>query len=89
MSTAHHLIGRTLGGRFRITKLLGEGAMAMVLHAEQDGEPREVAIKVMRPELGTDPSFPKRFKREAKTAQLLEHPNTVRILDFGDDGVTH
>jgi eukaryotic-like serine/threonine-protein kinase len=88
MTTAHTLIGRTLAGRFRITKLLGEGAMATVLRGEQDVEPREVAIKIMRPELGIDPSFPKRFRREAKTASLLQHPNTVRILDFGADGDT-
>jgi eukaryotic-like serine/threonine-protein kinase len=88
MTTAHALIGQTLAGRFRITKLIGEGAMATVLRGEQDTEPREVAIKIMRPELGIDPSFPKRFRREAKTASVLEHPNTVRILDFGADGDT-
>ncbi len=82
----HELIGRTLGGRFRLTGFLGEGAMASVFRGEQDVEPRQVAVKVMRPELLRDVTFAKRFTREAKAAARIEHRNTVRILEHGEDG---
>jgi serine/threonine-protein kinase len=85
----HPLVGTTIGGRFRVTELLGEGAMAFVLRAEQDAEPKLVALKVMRPELAVDATFPKRFRREAKAASLLAHENVVRVLDFGNDGDVH
>jgi serine/threonine-protein kinase len=83
---ARELIGRTLGGRFRITGFLGEGAMASVYRAEQDGEPREVAVKIMHRELLRDATFAKRFTREAKAAAKIVHPNTTRILEHGADG---
>ncbi|MFT3772106.1 MAG: serine/threonine-protein kinase [Minicystis sp.] len=80
------LVGKTLGGRFRITAFLGEGAMASVYRADQDAEPNEVAVKVMHPELLQDETFAKRFAREAKAAARIVHPNTVRIVDHGADG---
>ena len=79
------LIGRTLGGRFRIIGFIGEGAMASVYRAVQVQEPREVAIKVMHPHLIGDPTFVGRFRREARAASQIQHPNTVQILDFGVD----
>ena len=83
---AQALVGRTLGGRFRLTGFLGEGAMARVFRGEQDAEPKHVAVKVMHPELLRDDTFAKRFAREAKTASMIAHKNTVRILDQGEDG---
>ena len=84
MSSAS-LIGRTLGGRFRVIGFIGEGAMASVYRAVQVQEPRDVAIKVMHPHLTGDPTFVGRFRREAKAAAQIRHPNTVQILDFGVD----
>jgi eukaryotic-like serine/threonine-protein kinase len=90
MSTAAALIGHTLAGRFRLTAFLGEGAMATVYRGVQDVEPREVAVKVMHPELARDPTFARRFRREAKAAARLAHPNTVQIIDYGvDDKVAY
>ncbi|WP_308215639.1 protein kinase domain-containing protein [Polyangium jinanense] len=86
MSTAAALIGSTLAGRFRITSFLGEGAMATVYRGVQDADPREVAVKVMHPELARDTTFAKRFRREAKAASRLNHRNTVQIIDYGVDG---
>ncbi|TKD08617.1 protein kinase domain-containing protein [Polyangium fumosum] len=86
MSTAAALIGSTLAGRFRITAFLGEGAMATVYRGVQDADPREVAVKVMHPELARDTTFAKRFRREAKAASRLNHRNTVQIIDYGVDG---
>jgi serine/threonine-protein kinase len=81
------LIGRTLAeGRFRITGFIGEGAMATVYRGVQDAEPRDIAIKVMHPHLVGDPSFVKRFRREAKAASVLKHPNSVQIIDWGIEG---
>jgi serine/threonine-protein kinase len=84
MSSAS-LIGRTLGGRFRIIGFIGEGAMASVYRAVQVQEPRDVAVKVMHPHLTGDPTFVGRFRREAKAAAQIQHPNTVQIVDFGVD----
>jgi serine/threonine-protein kinase len=84
MSSAS-LIGRTLGGRFRIIGFIGEGAMASVYRAVQVQEPRDVAVKVMHPHLTGDPTFVGRFRREAKAASQINHPNTVQILDYGVD----
>jgi serine/threonine-protein kinase len=80
------LIGRTLAGRFRITGFLGEGAMAAVYRGEQDAAPRELAIKVVHAHLARDPVIVRRFKREAKAAALLKHPNTVSVVAYGVEG---
>jgi serine/threonine-protein kinase len=83
---AAELIGKTLGGRFKLTAFLGEGAMASVYRGEQDGEPRDVAVKIMHPFLLRDATFAKRFAREAKAAARIEHKNSVRMLAHGADG---
>src|SRR5262245_55454909 len=80
------LIGRTLADKFRITGFIGEGAMATVYRAVQEEEPKDIAVKVMHPHLTSDPTFVGRFRREAKAAAQIQHPNTVRILAFGVDG---
>jgi serine/threonine protein kinase len=83
---ARELVGRTVGGRFRLTSYLGEGSMAAVYRGEQDAEPRDVAVKIMHPALLRDASFAKRFAREARAAARIVHPNSVRILEQGADG---
>ncbi len=60
--------------------------MATVFVAEQDAEPREVALKILRAELTKDKTFAKRFEREAKAAARVQHPNSVAIFDAGVDG---
>ena len=82
------LVGHTLAGRFRLTGVLGEGAMATVYQGVQDADPREVAVKVMHAELAIDPTFARRFRREARAAALLKHPGTVQIIDYGVDDKT-
>jgi serine/threonine-protein kinase len=86
MAQAQALLGRTIAGRFRVVGFIGEGAMAEVYRAEQDAEPHVVALKVMHPHLNADPTFAGRFRREAKAAAQLDHPNTVRIVEWGADG---
>jgi serine/threonine-protein kinase len=79
------LIGTTLAGRFRITGVIGEGGMATVYRGIQDDQPKDVAVKIMNPDLAKESRFVRRFRREAKAASMLKHPNTVQIVEFGVD----
>ncbi len=63
--------------------LIGKGGMAEVYRAEHPTENRTVAIKVLLSSLAEDEQFRKRFQREAQTLAGLEHPNIVRIYDYG------
>jgi serine/threonine protein kinase len=85
------LIGRVLGGKFRLDALLGEGAMGRIYVARQLLLDKDVAIKVLHQHLGGEERVARRFHREAKAASRLSHTNSVQILDFGgtDDGVLY
>ncbi len=78
------LIGLTLAG-FRITGVIGEGGMATVYRGLSGEKDDEVAVKIMNPDLAKESRFVRRFRREAKAAAMLKHPNTVQILEFGVD----
>ena len=77
--------GRVIAGNFRIEKLIGAGAMGNVYKAEQLSLGKQVAIKVLHQHLVTDEKLVARFKREAKSASLLNHPNSIQIIDSGED----
>ena len=79
------LVGREIGGRYRVVAKLGEGGMGAVYRGEQISLKRKVAIKVLKPELSADPGLVRRFNAEAELAAKLSHPNTVNIFDFGQD----
>jgi serine/threonine-protein kinase len=82
-------VGRTLGGRYQLGDVIGHGGMAEV-HAGTDLRlGRQVAIKVLRPELARDPAFLARFRREAQSAAGLNHPNIVAVYDTGEDEFHH
>ncbi len=74
---------------YTLKRELGRGGMATVYLAEQDSLGREVALKVMTPELGANPTFAARFQSEARTIAQLSHPNIIPIYDVGrtNDGV--
>jgi len=78
-------LGDVLGGRYRLVELLGEGGMATVYRATDAQLGREVAVKVLRPQYGSDPDFVARFRQEAQAAASLGHPNIVAVYDFGAD----
>src|SRR5262249_13180863 len=80
------LIGRAVAGKYVIERLLGRGAMASVYRARQIALEKDVAIKVMHPELKANPAFGVRFHREAKAASRLDHPNSIRVMDYGESG---
>ena len=75
--------GTVLAG-YRIGEVIGIGGMAIVYRAEQLALRRDVALKVLSPDLTQDDVFRERFRREAKLVAGLEHPNIVGIHDFGE-----
>jgi serine/threonine-protein kinase len=80
-------LGRVLAGRFRLDEQLAKGGMGRVYRAEQVHLGRQVAVKVM--EVGETQEdleeFRVRFFREASVCAKLTHPNTVRVIDYGED----
>ncbi len=74
-----------LGNRYRLLRQIGVGGMAIVYHGRDLMLERPVAIKVLRQDLSSDPSFREHFKQEAKAAANLSHPNIVTVHDFGLD----
>jgi len=82
METAQSSI---LGGRYQILELLGQGGMATVFRARDLNLQRDVALKILRDTLITDPGFRDRFLQEARAAANLSHPNIVTVFDFGQD----
>ena len=84
-AVADPLIGTELDGRYRVLERLADGGMATVYLAVDTRLEREVALKVMRPDLAQDPAFVARFHREARSAARLSHPNVVGVFDQGED----
>jgi serine/threonine protein kinase len=80
------LVGKVIDGKFEVESLIGAGGMGAVYRARQRNLKRAVAIKVLRRELLDDPTYAARFKREANAASQLDHPNLMRVIDFGEDG---
>lgn len=87
-ATGAALAGQVLAGRYEILRLLAGGGMGDVYAARQLTMDREVAVKVLRPQLGRDRALVERFLREVRAASQLHHPNTIRVFDVGEaDGV--
>ena len=79
-------IERLIAGRYRLGPVIGRGGMATVHRATDTRLERDVAVKLLRPEVGADPDLAQRFRREALAATVLRHPNIVACLDAGTDG---
>ena len=78
-------IGRTLGGRYKIEALLGQGGMSAVYKATDPNLKRVVAVKLIHSHLSIDPTFIQRFESEASAVASLRHPNIVQVFDFNND----
>src|SRR5512145_794572 len=78
------LINTLFDGRYRILRKLGSGGMANVYLAEDEELGRRVAIKILNDRYANDDLFIERFRREAKSAAGLSHPNIVSIYDRGE-----
>ena len=72
-------------GEFRIIEPLGCGSFAIVYLAEDTALGRQVALKVLHPQLISDPNFVRRFGNDARAAARLDHPNVVTVFGMGDD----
>ncbi|MFT7579960.1 MAG: tRNA A-37 threonylcarbamoyl transferase component Bud32 [Myxococcota bacterium] len=87
------LVGRVLGGQYRVDTKIGEGGMGTVYRGTQLAIDRAVAIKVLQPRVSAAQRahVENRFKREALATSRLNHPNTVRVIDSGqaEDGVLY
>lgn len=87
------MIGKVLSNRYKITDQLGNGGMAWVYLARDLVDGRQVAVKVLYPQLGQDISFVQRFTQEAKLAmdlcQAAPEQHIVRVLDYGSDQEIH
>src|SRR5438093_4429973 len=79
------MIGREIGGRYRLTAPLGEGGMSTLWRAVDQQLDREVAVKILRPQYSADPGFAARFRQEARAVASLAHPNIVSVHDYGTD----
>ena len=74
-----------LDGRYRVQSHIADGGMASVYLALDTRLDRDVALKVLRPDLAHDEAFAGRFRREARSAARLSHPNVVAVYDQGED----
>ena len=79
-------IGQTLGGRYQIQELIGQGGMSSVFKAFDPNLQRVVAVKLIHPHLSSDSRFTSRFEDEARAVARLRHPNIVQVYDFNHDG---
>ena len=77
------LVGTTLVGRYRLDALLGIGGMGAVFRSHHLQLKRDVAVKILHPQLGDNDEISKRFDREARAAARLDHPNIVSVTDYG------
>ena len=89
MATSNELIGRVLGGRYRLRALIGTGASAQVYLADDATLRRPVAVKVLHASLATDETFLRRFRKEAQSAAALNNPNVLAVYDWGHDDLPY
>jgi serine/threonine protein kinase len=75
--------GQTLDGKYHIERELGRGGMGTVYLANHMGTERPVAVKIISPQFMQRAEFVERFRREARAAGRLRHPNVVNVTDFG------
>jgi beta-lactam-binding protein with PASTA domain/tRNA A-37 threonylcarbamoyl transferase component Bud32 len=89
LNAADPLIGRVLGGRYRLVAAVGRGASAVVYQADDTRLRRRVAVKVLQPALAADEGFLRRFTSEAHAAAALNHPHVMAVYDSGLDEVPY
>src|ERR1043166_2668901 len=83
MPGAEEYVGEVLDEKYHLEHLLGKGGMGAVYLATHLGTERYVALKLISPQFMRNNEFVERFKREARAAGRLRHPNVVDVTDFG------
>jgi len=86
MTDLERYVGQVLDEKYRLERLLGRGGMGAVYLATHLGTDRYVALKLIAPQFMRNQEFVERFKREARAAGRLRHPNVVDVTDFGFSG---
>ncbi len=84
--TSDPMIGKTLGGKYTLRRVIGRGGVGLVYLAERSDGDRDAVVKVLAPQWASDDEALARFEREAARLNGLRHPNIVSMLDFGRDG---
>ncbi|MEM6992580.1 MAG: serine/threonine-protein kinase [Myxococcota bacterium] len=77
------LCGQVIGGRYRLDQLIAVGGMGAVFRSRHLQLEKDVAVKLLRPDLSNNREVCARLQREAKLSSRLDHPNCVRVFDFG------
>jgi serine/threonine protein kinase len=77
-------VGLTLSGRYRLQRLIATGGMGQVWEAVDNRLGRRVAVKVLKNEFSSDPEFIERFRTEARTTAMLNHPGIASVHDYGE-----
>ncbi len=85
MGTEDLLVGRVIAAKFAIESLIGSGSMGVVYRARHIALDKPVAVKVLHQAMAKDETFGARLRSEAKAASRLDHPNSVRVIDFGEE----
>lgn len=78
------LSGVVVAGRFQIERRIGSGGMGNIYRALQIDMKRHVAIKMLHPEISDDPEVKGRFERELRATTRVEHPNSIRVYEYGE-----
>ena len=81
--------GRLVAGRYRLSRVLASGGMGLVWRGRDEVAERPVAVKVLRAEYAAEPAFAERFRAEARTAGLIDHPNVAAVVDYGEQAGPH
>jgi serine/threonine-protein kinase len=76
-------VGKVIDGRYEIQQRVGEGGMGVVYKARQMSIDRVIALKMLNQQMQGDQTWVQRFYNEAKACSRLQHPNTIRMFDFG------
>jgi len=83
MNATDTFVGKVIDGRYEIQARVGEGGMGVVYKARQISIDRIIALKMLNQQMAGDPTWVQRFYNEAKACSRLQHPNTIRMFDFG------
>jgi eukaryotic-like serine/threonine-protein kinase len=81
--TQDPFVGKVIDGRYEIQARIGEGGMGVVYKARQISIDRVIALKMLNQQMAGDQQWVQRFYNEAKACSRLQHPNTIRMFDFG------
>ncbi len=83
--TRRGLVGRTLAGRYRVTRMVSAGANSLVVDADDTALERQVTVKLVRPEWAESPDFRRNFAAVMGSASKLSHPNVAAVYDWGEE----